>query len=446
MKKSTFLRIAMAFSLVLLVSGAFAQVNITVKKSDGTAANGCQIYTKHSSTGAETIIATDGGPGDLDAALNSVIRISPVAGTNYLIRDAAVGTQWNAYTGVAAATITLSASFNPTIQEYTANRNVNKVTLGRPIPFWVYPSPVQNPAWTAPAALKATPASIATNILSSFTWSTVPVASAANSHAPTTDNYSEWTFTPSLIAAATTTSTYEVDVFETPAAAYGTACVGPTVRHSVTVINPPYLKITTAIGAPTYQVGGTPINHIVAGCAGSIAATNIALAMDNTNEEFPYYAKLDYKVYNATMGALNNLTLGADVTAATMLAYNTLEVQGGITATHVNNTTNPYKITASPQSLYGAAQTFQLMNNAITVYQFDFQSWNAKISRKCDYAAIRNAAGDETQITDANYVWYNNGVIANTFDGSAFVKKAYIIVFPQPVTGPIYHIPNSWAL
>ncbi len=439
MKKSTFLRIAMAFSLVLLVSGAFAQVNITVKKSDGTAANGCQIYTKHSSTGAETVIATDGGPGDLDAALNSVIRISPVAGTNYLVRDAAAGTQWNAYTGVAAATITLSASFNPTIQEYTANRNVNKVTIGRPIPFWVYPSPVQNPSWTAPAALKATPASIATNILSSFGWTTIPIANAANGHAPVTDNYSEWTFTPSLIGSAIATSTYEVDVVETPSSAYGT-CAGQTIRHSVSVINPPYLKITTALGVPTYQVGGTPINHIVAGCAGSIAATNIALAMDNTNEEFPYFAKLDYKVYNATMGALNNLTLGADITAATMIAYPALEVQGGITATHVNNTTNPYRINATPQNLYGAVQTFQMMNNAITVYQFDFQSWNGKISRKCDYIAIRNNVGDETLITDANYTWYN------TTWAVGDVIKAYVIVFPQPVTGPIYHIPNSWAL
>ncbi|NOU18322.1 MAG: hypothetical protein HOO91_12270 [Bacteroidales bacterium] len=440
MKKSTFLRIAMAFSLILLVSGAFAQVNITVKKSDGTAANGSQIYTKHSSTGAETVIATDGGAGDLDAIVNGVIRISPVAGTNYLLRDAAVGTQWNAYTGVAAATITLSASFNPTIQEYTANRNVNKVTTGKAIPFWAYPSPVQNPAWIAPAALKATPASIATNILSSFAWSTVPVANAANSHAPATDNYSEWTFTPNLTAAITTTSTYEVDVVETPTAAYG-GCVGSTIRHSVSVINAPYVRITTAIGPATYQVGGTPVSHIVAGCSGSIAATNIALAAENTNEEFPYYVKIDYKVYNATMGALNNLTLGADVTAATMLTYPALEVQGFFAASHVNNTTNPYRITATPQNLYGAVQTFGIMNNLITVYQFDVQSWNAKISRKCDYTAIRNAAGDETQITDANYTWYNS-----KWTPATDVTRAYIIVFPQPVTGPIYHIPNSWAL
>lgn len=438
MKKSTFLRIAMAFSLVLLVSGAFAQINLTIKNADGTNSNAAVVYTIHSSTGAVVVIQT--------ANAGGLATWTPVNGSyNYLVRNS-LSNQWNAYsvtyTGVVVnATITLSTSFNPTLAgatDYVANRTANKVTTGKPMPFWVYPSPVQNPSWTAPAAPKATAVSLIANLNSTFAWTYTPAANVADAHVPTTDNYVELTFTPAL-AAITTTASYELSAVETAAAAYG-GCLGQAVKQYVTIINPPYIRISTATTSGTYQVSGTPINHIVAGCAGSIAATNIALAMDNTNEEFPYYTKLDYKVFNATMAAGNNLTLGADITAATMTAFPALDVIGQDAVTHANNTTNPYKMTATPQNLYGAVQTFQMMNNAITVYQFDFQSWNAKISRKCDYVAIRNAAGDETLITDANYTWYNTKWAAGD------VIKAYIIVFPQPVTGPIYHIPNSWAL
>ncbi len=444
MKKSTFLKIAMAFSLVLLVSGAFAQINLTIRNEDGSLSANAVVYTIPSSGGATVTVST--------ATALGVATWTPVpVGTyNYLVRNAG-SSQWNAYSinytvGPVNTSITLSTKFNPTpalATDYVANRLNNKVTKGRSMPFWVYPSFVQNPAWTVPGATKATEATITTNLVSTFAWSYLPNVLWTDASTGANDNYVELSFNP-VLATPATTSVYELSVVETPSGAYG-GCVGQAVKQYATVINPPYIKISTATTTGNFQVVGGTQNVIVSGCAGAIGTTNVQLTMDNTNEEFPYFIRLDYKVYNATIaaGTPAPVTLVTDVTAATMVAYPALEVQGGITATHVNNTANPYRVNASPQNLFGAVQTFQIMNNAITVYQFKFESWNAKISRKSDYLTFRNSGlANENLIYDAvnpTYTWYSTvGTVGD-------VTEAYVIVFPQPVTGPIYHIPNTWG-
>ena len=434
MKKSTLLRLAMSFTLMLFVSGVFAQITLTIRNEDGTLSNAAEVYTQMSSAPG-TIVSVK-----IATALGAATWTPPIGTYNYLVRRSN-NLEWNAYTvnytGVAipGATITLSSKFNPTIQDYAANRLGNKVTLAKPMPFWVYPSPIQNPAWVAPAIVKAPVASIVLNAISTFAWTIAPLTYTESTG--NNDNYVQLTFNPALVAVNATAS-YRLSVTETAAPAYG-GCAGQAVDQYVTVINNPFIRISTAMQPATYSVLGTPVSHIVGGCQGSIAATNVTLAMDNTQEEFPYYAKLDYKVYNATLTA-GNLTALIDITAATMVAFPALNVNGGVTATLVNNTINPLLIATTPRDLFGAAVTFQVMNNAVTVYQFDFQSWNAKISRKSDYVAMRTFAGDETLITDPNFVWHNTKFAAGD------VIKAYVIVLPQPVTGPIYHIANTWGI
>ena len=58
MRKSTLLKIAMTLTAMFLISGVFAQINLTVKNSTGTNINGAIIYTKISSSpGTEAVLA-----------------------------------------------------------------------------------------------------------------------------------------------------------------------------------------------------------------------------------------------------------------------------------------------------------------------------------------------------------------------------------------------------
>jgi hypothetical protein len=98
--------------------------------------------------------------------------------------------------------------------------------------------------------------------------------------------------------------------------------------------------------------------------------------------------------------------------------------------------------------LFAADLSFPTINNDITVYEFDLATsgWNARVSRKSDYLAFRAAeiatpgSTDKTDWADTRYTWV-------TDDNSATNKlKAYVVILPSPVTGPIYHIPTNWAL
>jgi hypothetical protein len=447
MKKSTFLKIAMAFSLMLLVSGAFAQIKLSVFNENGTVSVGAVIYTQNSSTGAIVpVVAVEAPAG--------TYTWTPAAGSyNYLVRNS-LSNQYNAYSvtfvgPVINASITLSTRFTTTIAgtEYVANRTADKITNAKTLPFWVYPSPVHNPSWVVPAVAYASQAAIEQNVgpddlFSSFSWT----VTGAPANASLT-NYVEITPNGNTSGSAIATSPLSLSVVETPAAAYG-GCVGPTVKFYNTIINPPYAKITGTAASVGSTIGGLAYQVIGSGCDGDLVALtkNIALSFDNTNEEFPFYMRLNYNVYNPTIAGID-MTLGAALPAASFPAALRPQSSAGGPVADANQTTNPMMFSGPSYTpnVYAAAVTFTAVNNNVTVYEFDLNSWNGKISRKSDYIAFRTAAVPET-VSSNTLTWYTNGAVANTFDASAFVKKAYVVVYPKPVTGPIYHIPNSWAL
>jgi len=433
MKKTNIFKIVMTLVLAFVVTGAFAQIDITVNNPDGTPATDAVMYTLNSSTGVSTAIVADADDGTSDGVITG---FTPTANTNYLISNSG-GTTWNSYSTPAAPaniTIVLNSNFTETIQEYAANHTADKVTINKDMPFWVYPSPIHNPGWAPPAAANELETTIVddANLSSTFVWGIDGGTAAAGDAAD--DNYVELQWG--------TTGVKTITVTETADAAYG-GCSGELKTFFTEVIDIPYVEFNNgADGTPAYTIGGSAINVILSECESVGTTIDPTLEFgDNADEEFPYYIRLNYTVHNATIDGSNNITLDA---AETMPAA--VDIQGDIAASTVSGTNplivNSGDLTGTTLPLLGGASAFPTVNNDITVYVLNMSTngYNAKISRKSDYVAMRDNGGTPANWDDGNYSWYtddNSG--ANELD-------AYIVILPAPQTGPIYHIPNSWGL
>lgn len=419
----------MTFTVMLFVSSAFAAITLTIKNADGTPAPAAVVYTLSSTDGTETIAATADGSG--------VATWNPAAGKRfYLIRNSGNTTYASYsvdYDGVSAiaATILLGTPFTPTMGSYTASRTGDRVTIGKTMPFWVYPSPIHNPSYTAPAAPFATIATIDANLSSSFAWTktgngtlndNVGGSDAAN------NNYVEVNTT-----GATDGDIIALQVIETPSPSYG-GCAAPPVFFNFEAINPPYARITNTNVALTYKISGVAVKTILSGCTPS-ATTNVAVGFSNAKELAPYYLRLTYTAQNGHINTLDATDIILDAPVLTFPAGKEPIGQDGLLPS--NQTTNPCKFNASG-NLYAADLSFSTLNDKITVYKFDLGSWNASVSRKSDYKAL----SAPLSIATSPYTWYT---AVTSGQPGADITVAYIIVFPKPVTGPIYHIPTSFG-
>lgn len=457
MKQTNFLKIALTLVMAILVTGAFAQtVDITVYQSDGTQTTTSSIYTINSSDGTVTAIASDDGTGDDVTADDGVVTFTPVANTNYIVANnvAASATQWNTYATpavLANVTIYLSANYTETLNDYAAGNVADKITINKTLPFWVYPSPVHNPSWVAPAANYAAQGTIESTLTSGFAWT---ILGGGETDLGSTSNYEQISFS--------STGVKTISVQETASAAYG-GCVGSTQSFFTEVIDVPYLEFTNAADAtPVYTIDGAGINVILSECESVGTTINPTISStDNTNEEYPWYVRMSYTVHNATLTG-NDLTLGAaqtmpaaldvtgDIAASTVSAANPIILDGTVKAF---DGSNEYALLAAPTA-------FTTVGNDITVYCFNMTTtspqaapaipvgggYNAKISRKSDYVAFRTAeiatpgSTDLNDWTDANFSWYqDDNTAANNL-------LAFVVILPAPKTGPIYHINNAWGL
>lgn len=428
MRKSTLLKIAMTLTAMFFISGVFAQINLTVNNANGTPAANAVVYTLNSFTAAET---TFGAP----ATAAGLVTWTP--GSNgkyfYLVKNAA-GDRWANfsvdYTGVAVnATVYLNDKFNPTLGSYVASRNADKITIGRTMPFWVHPSPVHNPSYSAPTGTFATVANIIANLQSTFTWTKVGNGSLIDDGADdgANDNYVQINTTGALDG-----DIIALEVVENVDAAYG-GCSANPVYFNFEAINPPFARITNAT-ITDYSISGTTVNTVAFGCT-PVNDKNVTVAFGNAKEEFPYWMRATYEVYNATIDASNDITLLADV----ITFPDALKPRGGVNAANAaNQTTNPMKFTAAGDMYAAPGMDFTTINDKITVYKISLGTWNGSISRKSDYLAL--SAATAGNIETGAYQWYNTLQTPATD-----VSVAYIIVFPAPVTGPIYHIPNSFG-
>ena len=319
-----------------------------------------------------------------------------------------------------------------TIENYINSQGTSEiadtVTVNQSMPYWVWPSAAYNPDYTSSGftASYPTAAEIATHVLSTFTWD----AGTDGTIDAQTKNYVELSWS--------TTGQKTIQVTENPPTGL---CSGDPVQMIVTVINPPTAGITNGI---TNELGLT--NVIAKGCAGDATlSTAITFAQTNTFERAPYYVNATYKVYNvASLDASGNLPNDGGTPTSVFdpsTAYTTVsDISGAATIqlNGVNGTvpseSNPVKVTSATGNLFGN-QTYGVENSRITVYEFTYNGVNGKISRKSDYLAA--AAGTITSSTDwGNYSYYPDVTTPAN-------KKYYIVVFPKPVTGPIYHIDND---
>ena len=292
--------------------------------------------------------------------------------------------------------------FPAAVGEYASGAAVTatKVTINKPAPFWVYPDVIYNQDWEVPVldvAVGYIPmADIIADIASSFVWTTPgdPVRSNESF------NYVE------LQWAAT--GTHEISVLETAPAPF--SCSGTAQILSVQVIDVPYARLDVSVET----LMGLD-NVLASGC--ETVTTTINAVFGNADEDYPYNINFGYTVYNPTFDGSGEIVLGTPIDDQSSSEGSPLVVSDTELVAETN---------------------FVLVNNKITVYQFELRGWNAQISRKSDYLDILNEAGKSLD-TPGDYTYYN---ASNAGD----VLTAYVVVLPQPATGPIYHIPDTFSV
>lgn len=379
MRKSTLLKIAMTLTAMFLISGVFAQTNTG--------------STQWSAAGGATV-------GDFARS-----NATPI-------------------TNAADALVT-----SPT----------DKITIGKAMPFFVWPSAAYNPNWdytavTGAAAGAYTPITdIVTNVPSDFAW-----VSAGSTLTPF---YSDGTSTDDgngiknyVEISWATTGNKVIQVTETPASG---VCAAVPVYMGVNVIAVP----TAAVTGAGVELG---LNNVIQRACWAVANDNATAidftfpAADAALQEYPFNFNVTYEVFNVTgldgAGELPNAAgvfNDADASVSDITLTTTVHINGQDGTNHPSDA-NPIIVAAGTQLV--ASQDYPVQNNMITVYRVTYDGVNSRISRKSDYIDFRNNARAANAY--ASYSYYP-AVAAN-------VAK-YIVALPTPVTGPIYHIANNFA-
>jgi len=341
----------------------------------------------------------------------ALVAVATILGLNGFAQNTG---QWNTtptvgkYTQSAASPILLPASVT-----YT-----DLITVGKKMPFFVWPSAAYNATWN-PGATYAVPAyptqlELQTGVQSDFVWqggadfaSLVPIAGF-------TKNYVE-------ITMPATPGNYMIQVTETPA---GGLCPAAPVYFGVKAIDVPSAAIDASAAVTKFGLSNV-LKYSCWAATGDNKAT-IGLTNNNTDEVFPLNVNVTYKAYNVdALDGSGNIVLGAAIAGDTHIH--------GIVATAVPSASNPIVVAASGDALV-AEQDYPLLNSKITVYEITYNNVNGAISRKSDYLAAR--AGNWVANSYGSFSYYPTTALATT---------NYIISFPAPVTGPIYHIANNFA-
>jgi len=288
------------------------------------------------------------------------------------------------------------------------------VTVGKKMPFWVWPSAVYNPNFVETGFDNDYPTrtEIETNVNSSFAWKFVANPAdlgGATAIAGFTKNYVE-------IDMPTTTGNRIVEVIETAPSGF---CAGDAVYFGIKVINPPFANINE-----TFSTKLGIANVIADGC--SPVAKNLTVAFGNTDEVGNYHVV-------PTITA-QTYELNGDGTALINGVAATVPAALEISATD----NSPITLAAAGELI--ASREYTTIGDKPTVYEISLNKWNAKISRMSDYYDIRENGKDKTRPDSYTYYTYAS---SGQSDGEVVAR---IIVMPKPVTGPIYHIPSSWAL
>lgn len=273
----------------------------------------------------------------------------------------------------------------------------NYVTEGTTMPYVVAPDQYYNPDWTTWTFDRATTDASAF-VNNTWTWTLDGGAFGANATITTTGNG------PIANITWNNVGTYTLGVTENNAS-FGT-CDGAEVTISVQVVQVPEIVMTS--GDAEWCSGG------VAPTAVELTITEADIAAADGGQGFTF--SYDYQVDNVDADD-NEL---ANVTPTANTPVNNVDAGAALT----NNADGTFTYTITP-----AAMTVQ--NNQPTRYMWTINKADgisSQISRTSDYMI------DGGTTTTA----YSIG--ANNDDSDQIVKYT---IFPAPVTGPIYHIPNG---
>lgn len=284
----------------------------------------------------------------------------------------------------------------------TVTEASTQVTVGKTIPLYAYPDNYFHPSYD-PAT--------GTGITAGFSWTWTP-SGAEITLGGAADNYVE-------VTGATVGTGYTVSVVEN-----GPSCSDATAETiTIDVLATPTYSLTTPAAA-SYEdcVGG-----------GSLpAASVVATIVDNGASN--YRLVWDLEIY--TEDNTGTPDEWFDVAGASL---------GAVQAFAVENTQASPQAVAAPGAvdITSGIASWGLMGagTKTTVYVYTLRAINDIVTRRGDFLTIDGGGGDVSATTPADFMYYDV-LGANP---SVATDVLTITVNPAPVTGPIYHISNTWA-
>ncbi len=282
----------------------------------------------------------------------------------------------------------------------TATQATTEVTVGKAIPFYADPDTYFHPSYNPEDGSGITAGF-------SWTWYTSAADSANITIGATTDNYSE-------ITGATVGGPYTLNVVEN-----GPICSDGT----------PETIAITVLAQPTFSLSTTTNLELCLGDPGLPAAPLQSTITANGASDY-------HMVWNLEIYTMSGSPAAADEWFDTDLVTSL----GGAQAYAEEFTT------AAPDQTQTAAGTFNLtamtpngiIGSKSTVYVYTLTSINDLVSRRGDFLTIDDAIQGS-----------GNAVNSTAWSDFAYYAVAgqtvTITVHPTPVTGPIFHINNTWA-
>jgi len=275
------------------------------------------------------------------------------------------------------------------------------LTEGTTIPLFALPDPYFHPDWDLATA--------DWTLTDGYTWNwDDPATTLTFSQDLAQDNYVE------VSAALGDAGAYPITVSEVGAA----GCAGATTTITITVVTQPSFAINT--GDATYadcEAGGAlPAagdleTTIAGGWENYRLAWNLTIATldDASAVEFWYTDEA-----GAGQSPVGTPVYGAEYTQAN----GSFDAQAASAA---------YDIVTVP--------SFDVINNgvrdAVTVYTYTLVSVNDRASRFGDFINLNGSNADASLFTD--------------YAATAAGDVVTVTVYPAPITGPIYHIIDTWS-
>jgi len=292
--------------------------------------------------------------------------------------------------------------------------NTSYVTLDKTIPFYVTPDPTYHPTWTA----------FSNNLTAGFVWNFYADVSwtiGTELSLAITNNYVEIT--------ANKVGTYPINVKEQAPAAYGGCEDGTGVDFNVVVLPKPSALLTGGTNTPANNWSETTPSFDFYAC-GSKAAETINLSITEAGvpaalQLYAYAVKKRVVILDVNgneQAASEVVTYPIDHTIAAK-GYTTSVATGALDVLTYDwdgvgpNPATPAR-TLYEFTLVKATDAPGVMTEGII----------SAVSQKSDYLALL--------ATPTAYTSYS-------FGATTVVKY---LVNPTPVTGPVYHIANDWAI